>query len=146
MARPFDALFISDLTETTHSLESAQEQKLQYISEKLALEGGERILEIGCGWGALAGYLANRRNAHVTGITLSPSQLTWANAAVENVGLSEAVDLRLQDYRDVQGQFDRIVSIEMFEAVGETYWPEYFATLKRCCSSPAVEPSCKSFR
>ncbi|ERM00176.1 cyclopropane-fatty-acyl-phospholipid synthase [Brucella intermedia 229E] len=119
-------------TETTHSLESAQEQKLQYISEKLALEGGERILEIGCGWGALAGYLANCRNAHVTGITLSPSQLTWANAAVENVGLSEAVDLRLQDYRDVQGQFDRIVSIEMFEAVGETYWPEYFATLKRC--------------
>ncbi len=68
----------------------------------------------------------------MTGITLSPSQLTWANAAVENVGLSEAVDLRLQDYRDVQGQFDRIVSIEMFEAVGETYWPEYFATLKRC--------------
>ncbi|KAB2661478.1 class I SAM-dependent methyltransferase [Brucella tritici] len=119
-------------TETTHSLESAQEQKLQYISEKLALEGGERILEIGCGWGALAGYLANCRNAHVTGITLSPSQLTWAKAAVENVGLSEAVDLRLQDYRDIQGQFDRIVSIEMFEAVGEAYWPEYFATLKRC--------------
>jgi cyclopropane-fatty-acyl-phospholipid synthase len=118
--------------ETTHSLESAQEQKLQCIAEKLALEGGEKILEIGCGWGALAGYLANCRNAHVTGITLSPSQLTWAKAAVENVGLSDAVDLRLQDYRDVQGQFDRIVSIEMFEAVGEAYWPEYFATLKRC--------------
>jgi cyclopropane-fatty-acyl-phospholipid synthase len=121
--------------ETTHSLESAQEQKLQYIAEKLALEGGEKILEIGCGWGALAGYLANYRNAHVTGITLSPSQLTWAKAVVENVGLSDAVDLRLQDYRDVQGQFDRIVSIEMFEAVGEAYWPDYFATLKRCLKS-----------
>jgi cyclopropane-fatty-acyl-phospholipid synthase len=121
--------------ETTHSLESAQEQKLQYIAEKLALEGGEKILEIGCGWGALAGYLANYRNAHVTGITLSPSQLTWAKAVVENVGLSDAVDLRLQDYRDVQGQFDRIVSIEMFGAVGEAYWPDYFATLKRCLKS-----------
>ncbi|KAB2777015.1 class I SAM-dependent methyltransferase [Brucella anthropi] len=118
--------------ETTHSLESAQKQKLQCIAEKLALEGGERILEIGCGWGALAGYLANCHNANVTGITLSPSQLAWAKAAVENGGLSDAVDLRLQDYRDVQGQFDRIVSIEMFEAVGEAYWPEYFTTLKRC--------------
>jgi len=118
--------------ETTHSLESAQKQKLQCIAEKLALEGGERILEIGCGWGALAGYLANCHNANVTGITLSPSQLAWAKAAVENGGLSDAVDLRLQDYRDVQGQFDRIVSIEMCEAVGEAYWPEYFTTLKRC--------------
>jgi cyclopropane-fatty-acyl-phospholipid synthase len=105
---------------------------LQCIAEKLALEGGEKILEIGCGWGALAGYLAEYGDAHVTGITLSPSQLAWAQTAVKEVGKSDAVDLRLQDYRDVQGQFDRIVSIEMFEAVGEAYWPEYFATLKRC--------------
>lgn len=118
--------------ETTHSLENAQEQKLQCIAEKLALEGGEKILEIGCGWGALASYLAEYGDAHVTGITLSPSQLAWAQTAVKNVGKSDVVDLRLQDYRDVQGQFDRIVSIEMFEAVGEAYWPEYFATLKRC--------------
>lgn len=68
----------------------------------------------------------------MTGITLSPSQLAWANKVVSDAGQVEAVDLRLQDYRDVEGQFDRIVSIEMFEAVGEAYWPEYFATLKRC--------------
>lgn len=118
--------------ETTLTLESAQEQKLQRIAEKLALEGGEKILEIGCGWGALAGYLARHRDTHVTGITLSPSQLAWAKTAIENAGQNGVVDLHLQDYRDVQGQFDRIVSIEMFEAVGEAYWPDYFATLKRC--------------
>src|SRR5690606_8247490 len=104
---------------------------LQCIAEKLALEGGEKILEIGCGWGALAGYLAEYGDAHVTGITLSPSQLAWAQTATKEKEKSDAVDLRLQDYRDVQGQFDRIVSIEMFEAVGEAYWPEYFAILKR---------------
>lgn len=118
--------------ETTFSLESAQEQKLQRIAEKLALEGGEKVLEIGCGWGALASYLATHRNTHVTGITLSPSQLAWAKTAIENAGQNGVVDLHLQDYRDVQGQFERIVSIEMFEAVGEAYWPDYFATLKRC--------------
>lgn len=118
--------------EKTHSLESAQEFKLQCIADKLALEGGEKILEIGCGWGALATFLAEQGDAHVTGITLSPSQLALAKKVVSEAGQAEAVDLRLQDYRDVEGQFDRIVSIEMFEAVGEAYWPEYFATLKRC--------------
>ena len=118
--------------ENTQSLEAAQENKLQCIADKLALEGGEKILEIGCGWGALASFLANHDGAHVTGITLSPSQLAWAKQTVSDAGQEQAVDLRLQDYRDVEGQFDRIVSIEMFEAVGEAYWPEYFATLKRC--------------
>ncbi|WP_273727585.1 cyclopropane-fatty-acyl-phospholipid synthase family protein [Brucella gallinifaecis] len=119
-------------SETSDSLESAQGQKLQRIAEKLAVENGEKILEIGCGWGALASYLAKHQGAHVTGITLSPSQLAWAAQLVAQRGQNNSVDLRLQDYRDVQGQFDRIVSIEMFEAVGEAYWPEYFATLKRC--------------
>jgi len=118
--------------ETTHSLEAAQEYKLKCIADKLALEGGEKILEIGCGWGALATHLADYGDAHVTGITLSPSQLAWGKTVVNDAGLKDSVDLRLQDYRDVEGQFDRIVSIEMFEAVGEAYWPEYFATLKRC--------------
>ncbi len=118
--------------ETTDSLEAAQEYKLKCIAEKLSLQGGEKILEIGCGWGALATYLAAYGDAHVTGITLSPSQLAWGKNVVQEAGLNGAVDLRLQDYRDVKGQFDRIVSIEMFEAVGEAYWPEYFATLKHC--------------
>lgn len=82
--------------------------------------------------GCPCGYLAEHGDACVTGITLSPSQLAWANAGLVETGQSDAVDLRLQDYRDVEGQFDRIVSIEMFEAVGEAYWPDYFAMLKRC--------------
>ncbi len=118
--------------ETTQTLEEAQNRKLGRIAEKLELTDGETVLEIGCGWGALATHLAKMNHAKVTGITLSPSQLSWANGVIEQSGLSGDVTLRLQDYRDINGQFDRIVSIEMFEAVGEAYWPSYFDTLKRC--------------
>lgn len=114
------------------TLEAAQQKKLERILEKLDLDGNESVLEIGCGWGALAVFLADRANTKVTGITLSPSQLAWAKEAVNSGGKPNQVDLRLQDYRDLNGQFDRIVSIEMFEAVGEAYWPSYFETLKRC--------------
>ncbi len=117
--------------ETTPSLEAAQARKLDRIAELLALDGGESVLEIGCGWGALAAHLADRRAGRVTGITLSPSQLAWARDTVAARGLDERVDLRLQDYRDVAETFDRIVSIEMFEAVGEAWWPTYFGTLAR---------------
>ncbi|TCR03182.1 SAM-dependent methyltransferase [Neorhizobium sp. BT27B] len=116
----------------TATLEASQRKKLDRIREKLDLEGGESVLEIGCGWGALALDLAAQADANVVGLTLSPSQLGWAQNVVAANGKSQQVDLRLQDYRDVQGQFDRIVSIEMFEAVGEAYWPGYFETLKRC--------------
>jgi cyclopropane-fatty-acyl-phospholipid synthase len=118
--------------ETTDTLEAAQARKLGKISERLDLSGGETVLEIGCGWGALAAFLAKEADAKVTGVTLSPSQLGWARDVVARSGKADQVDLRLQDYRDVQGKFDRIVSIEMFEAVGEAYWPKYFETLKRC--------------
>lgn len=121
--------------EDTTTLETSQARKLDRIREKLDLEGEESVLEIGCGWGALAVDLAKRSNAHVVGLTLSPSQLAWAKDVVAANGMSGQVDLRLQDYRDVRGQFDRIVSIEMFEAVGEGYWPGYFETLKRCLKS-----------
>jgi cyclopropane-fatty-acyl-phospholipid synthase len=118
--------------ESTADLEAAQQLRLKRIREKLELKGGETVLEIGCGWGALAANLAVEADAKVTGITLSPSQLSWANEVVARTGRSGQVDLRLQDYRDTDGKFDRIVSIEMFEAVGEAYWPSYFQTLKRC--------------
>ncbi|HEY5797262.1 MAG TPA: cyclopropane-fatty-acyl-phospholipid synthase family protein [Bosea sp. (in: a-proteobacteria)] len=113
---------------STDTLEAAQERKLDRIVEMLALSGGERVLEIGCGWGALAERLA-REGCHVSAITLSPAQLAYAQRRIDEAGLSDRVDLRLQDYRDVAGQFDRIVSIEMIEAVGRAYWPTYFATL-----------------
>jgi len=114
----------------TDTLEAAQQRKLDRIVEMLALSGGERLLEIGCGWGALAERLA-REGCHVTAITLSPAQLAYAQRRIAEAGLADKVDLRLQDYRDIVGQFDRIVSIEMIEAVGRDYWPTYFAALSR---------------
>ncbi|MBB2905600.1 cyclopropane-fatty-acyl-phospholipid synthase [Rhizobium sp. RAS22] len=116
----------------TPTLEAAQQKKLERIAEKLQLTGNKDVLEIGCGWGALAIHLATQHNANVTGITLSPSQLSWAENAAEKADKADRIKLKLQDYRDVKGQFDNIVSVEMFEAVGEAYWPSYFGTLKRC--------------
>jgi cyclopropane-fatty-acyl-phospholipid synthase len=112
------------------SLEHAQRDKVDRIVESLKLDGGESVLEIGCGWGALAMAMAERANARVTGLTLSPAQLEFAQSRVSAATLDDRVDLRLQDYRDVDGQFDRIVSIEMLEAVGESFWPTYFQTVK----------------
>ena len=117
--------------ETTESLEAAQAAKLDRIGDLLRLAGGERVLEIGCGWGALAAHLAETADARVTGITLSPSQLAWARDVASTRGVFDRVDLRLQDYRDVDERFDRIVSIEMFEAVGEAWWSTYFDTVAR---------------
>ncbi|MFZ5779126.1 MAG: class I SAM-dependent methyltransferase [Pseudomonadota bacterium] len=114
------------------TLEEAQQAKLASIVQMLDVLPGQRVLEIGCGWGALAAAMA-RRGAHVTGITLSHRQLAHAQAVIGNdAALSARTDLRLQDYRDVSGRYDRVVSIEMLEAVGEAYWPTYFAKLREC--------------
>jgi len=116
-------------TEETPNLETAQARKLDRVIELLALDGGESVLEIGCGWGALAMHLAETKNAGVTAITLSPAQLELAASRAAAAGLDHRIDFRLQDYRDVRGEFDRIASIEMIEAVGESHWPAYFGTL-----------------
>jgi cyclopropane-fatty-acyl-phospholipid synthase len=84
------------------------------------------VLEIGCGWGGFAEFAAKEIGAKVTGITISKEQFAYAQERMARQGLSERVDIQLIDYRDVQGQFDRVASIEMFEAVGERYWPTYF--------------------
>ena len=115
--------------EGCQSLEDAQEAKLDRVVELLAIEGSERVLEIGCGWGALAERLSGAHGCHVTGVTLSPAQLAHAQERLTGAGLDGRHDLRLQDYRDVAGKFDRIVSIEMLEAVGAEYWPVYFTRL-----------------
>lgn len=113
------------------TLEVAQQAKLQRVTELLSLSGGETVLEIGCGWGALAAHLAHAAGAQVTGITLSPSQLAKAREIVATRGLSDKVSIELRDYRDVGRVYDRIVSIEMFEAVGEAWWPAYFGVIER---------------
>jgi cyclopropane-fatty-acyl-phospholipid synthase len=113
-------------------LAEAQQRKYSAICDRMALCAGDRILEIGCGWGGLAEYAAQQRGAHVTGLTLSPAQLAYAQSRLDRAGLTKNADFFLRDYRDEVGHYDRIASIEMFEAVGQHYWPEYFATLRRC--------------
>jgi len=103
-------------------LEAAQHAKYRRILRQLRAEPGQRVLEIGCGWGGFA-ELAVADGLQLTGLTLSPAQLAWAQQRVPGA------DLRLQDYRDTREQFDHIVSIEMFEAVGERWWPTYFRTV-----------------
>lgn len=111
------------------TLEEAQANRVARILELMDLRPGQRVLEIGCGWGTLAAEMA-KRGVSVVGVTLSTEQLAFARERARQWGVEERVDLRLQDYRDVDGQFDRIVSIEMIEAVGEAYWPIYFETLR----------------
>jgi cyclopropane-fatty-acyl-phospholipid synthase len=113
------------------SLEEAQHARFEQIAELLRLEGHHDLLEIGCGWGSLATAMAPRCQT-LTALTLSREQLAWARGRILEEGLGDRVDLRFQDYREVDGQFDRIVSIEMIEAVGEKYWPTYFRKLKQC--------------
>lgn len=113
------------------TLEQAQRSRFQHIAGLLRLDRDSEVLEIGCGWGGLASTLAPLCRK-VTGLTLSTEQLSWARQLAEAEGLTGRVDLRLQDYREIEGQFDRIVSIEMIEAVGEAYWPAYFGQLRRC--------------
>lgn len=112
------------------SLEAAQHAKYSRALQLAAAGEGENLLEIGCGWGGMAEHAA-RAGRTVDGITLSGRQLEFAKARIELLGLQDRVCLDLRDYRQVQGRYDGIVSIEMIEAVGEENWPAYFATLSR---------------
>ncbi|MEO6017825.1 MAG: cyclopropane-fatty-acyl-phospholipid synthase family protein [Polaromonas sp.] len=125
---------IFETPETT--MEEAQHAKVRRALRMARVQPGDRVLEIGCGWGALAEKAAKEFDASVVGVTLSTEQLAWAQARMQREGVAERADLRLQDYRDigkttVDAPFDAVCSIEMVEAVGREYWPEYFATVAR---------------
>ncbi|MEK9622310.1 MAG: cyclopropane-fatty-acyl-phospholipid synthase family protein [Alphaproteobacteria bacterium] len=107
-------------------LSAAQMNKYKCLAELADIKPGDHVLEIGCGWGGFARYVTSTIGARVTGITISKEQYEFAQKSLFDAGLNEKADLRLIDYRDLQGSFDKIVSIEMFEAVGEAYWPTYF--------------------
>ncbi|MEM8771025.1 MAG: cyclopropane-fatty-acyl-phospholipid synthase family protein [Pseudomonadota bacterium] len=107
-------------------LKTAQENKYRALAQSISLKPDDSVLEIGSGWGGFAIHAAREYGATVTGLTLSPSQLEYAQKRAFEAGLAERVSFRLQDYRDVDEKFDKIASIEMFEAVGKQYWPAYF--------------------
>ncbi len=123
------ALFGGDLSQT---LSQAQNAKVRRALQQVDLAQGQRVLEIGCGWGALAEMATKEHGAHVTGVTLSTEQLDFARARMQRHGVAAQADLRLQDYRDIaDGPYDAVCSIEMIEAVGQGFWPTYFATVAR---------------
>lgn len=126
--------YSSALFESGHdqSMHEAQHAKVRRALRMAGVRPGDRVLEIGCGWGALAEKAAAEFGAHVTGVTLSTEQLAYARQRMADAGLSTLSDLRLQDYRDIQDPpFDAICSIEMVEAVGQAFWPTYFQAVAR---------------
>jgi cyclopropane-fatty-acyl-phospholipid synthase len=127
------ALFNGNLNQ---SMAQAQKAKVRRALDLAGVKQGDRVLEIGCGWGALAEMATTELGASIAGVTLSTEQLAFAQARMQRLGVSTGsgaqADLRLQDYRDIHdGPFDAICSIEMIEAVGREYWPTYFATVSR---------------
>lgn len=116
-------------------LEAAQIRKVDALLDRLNLESGKSLLEIGCGWGGLAHRALSFYSLDYKGITLSKEQAAWAGEWLERDGLSETAQIELIDYRDVQGQFDAIASVEMVEAVGQKYWPEYLDSIARLLRS-----------
>jgi len=137
LSNDFYRLFLDDdmnyscayFTEDGQSLEAAQKAKLRHIAAKLKIEPGMRVLDIGCGWGGMAIYLAEHFDADVTGVTLSKEQQALAIERAKARGVKDRVEIRLTDYRQVQESFDRIVSIGMFEHVGAPYYDVFFEKL-----------------
>lgn len=111
-------------------LTDAQERKYRALADALCAREGQHILEIGCGWGGFAEHAARERGCRVTALTISREQFDFARERVHKAGLAERVEVRMQDYRDERGVYDGVASIEMFEAVGEAYWPAYFAQVR----------------
>lgn len=120
------------------TLEQAQLQKLDYILGKLRLQPGQRLLDIGCGWGALVLHAARRYGVRAVGITLSQKQCELASRRVAEAGLADRVDIRLQDYRDVSGPFERIVSVGMFEHVGLKNMRGYFTKIRELLTDDGI--------
>jgi len=111
-------------------LQSAQANKYRRMAELAAIGPEHHVLEVGCGWGGFCRWAAREIGCRVTAITISRDQYDYAARRLQAEGLNDRVELRFQDYRDLDGSFDRLVSIEMLEAVGEAYWPAYFAMLR----------------
>src|SRR6185503_7542496 len=128
------AYFIND----DNTLEEAQQNKLRLIASKLNLKTGQRVLDIGCGWGDMALYLTRMENVSVLGVTLSKEQCSLANAKANQLGLADRARFELRDYRDVTERFDRIVSVGMFEHVGVHHYGEFFAKVNQLLTDDGI--------
>ncbi len=115
-------------TDDEQALTQAQQAKMARLCEQLALTASDHLLEIGTGWGAMAEYAARHYGCRVTTTTLSQEQFLWAKARIARAGLEDRVQVLLCDYRDLTGEFDKLVSVEMIEAVGQRYLPTFFRT------------------
>ena len=122
------AVFAEPISET-EPLEAAQERKIRLLLDRLELKPGQRLLEIGCGWGGLAEMAARDYGVHVTGLTLSEEQKAWCDRRLEAAGLADRCSIELTDYRDARGSYDAVASVEMAEAVGQDYWPAYLRSI-----------------
>lgn len=118
--------------DSQQELRDAQNEKYRALAASTGIGPDDHVLEIGCGWGGFAEFAAREIGCKVTGITISNEQLAFARDRIERAGLQDKVDFKFCDYRDLDEKFDRIVSIEMFEAVGESYWPTYFNQIYNC--------------
>ncbi|MCX8282420.1 cyclopropane-fatty-acyl-phospholipid synthase [Phyllobacterium sp. 0TCS1.6C] len=119
-------------SEGANDLESAQTAKYRALARNIGITPGSSVLEIGCGWGGFAEFAAREIGARVTGLTISREQYAYATERIAKAGLAGKVDIKFQDYRDETGRYDHIASIEMFEAVGEKYWPVFFGKVRDC--------------
>ncbi|MEL7428360.1 MAG: cyclopropane-fatty-acyl-phospholipid synthase family protein [Pseudomonadota bacterium] len=115
-----------------NSLERAQHDKYASLAKHMGITRNSHVLEIGCGWGGFAEYVGKEIGAKLTGLTISREQLAYGQKRIRDAGLEDRIELKFQDYREETGKYDHIASIEMFEAVGEEYWPTYFNTIKQC--------------
>ncbi|MEM9331187.1 MAG: cyclopropane-fatty-acyl-phospholipid synthase family protein [Pseudomonadota bacterium] len=121
-----------------NSLERAQEDKYHSLAKNMGITPDSHVLEIGCGWGGFAEYVAREIGARVTGLTISREQLDFAQQRIQKASLGDKVQFKFQDYRDETNTYDQIASIEMFEAVGEKYWPVYFEKIGACLKPDGV--------
>jgi cyclopropane-fatty-acyl-phospholipid synthase len=124
----YSSALFADPAET---LEAAQSRKIRALLGRLELRPGQRLLDIGCGWGSLAEIAAREHGVQVVGLTLSSEQKAYADRRMQEAGLFDRVSIELTDYRDVTGSFDAVASVEMVEAVGQDYWPSYLQTIAR---------------
>jgi cyclopropane-fatty-acyl-phospholipid synthase len=147
LSNEFFRLFLDEETMTYSSalfdaadqpLGAAQRNKLRALAEKARLAPSDHVLEIGCGWGGFAVFAAREYGCRVTGITVSQRQYEAARERVAAAGLSDRVEIRLQDYRDLAGRFDKVVSIEMFEALGREHWPVFFGKLEQVLAPSGI--------